>query len=141
MNRVPAVDLRIFIPLCLADAHPCVCVCVGIGCGRDSWALMPLQEVGALPAIHFLSSCIRFKRGFESEPTLHSGINYAVLLLAAGHQFDSSFELRKVGEATTEMHSRPKPKCSFLRPGRKNGSMSRVDKGQRSPGCLSSGGM
>ncbi|CAL8316277.1 unnamed protein product [Boreogadus saida] len=40
-----------------------------------------------------------FKRGFESEPTLHSGINYAVLLLAAGHQFDTSFELRKVGES------------------------------------------
>uniref|UniRef100_A0AAZ3QNM0 mitogen-activated protein kinase kinase kinase n=1 Tax=Oncorhynchus tshawytscha TaxID=74940 RepID=A0AAZ3QNM0_ONCTS len=38
-----------------------------------------------------------FKKGFESEPTLHSGINYAVLLLAAGHQFDASFELRKVG--------------------------------------------
>uniref|UniRef100_A0A8C1KD53 mitogen-activated protein kinase kinase kinase n=1 Tax=Cyprinus carpio TaxID=7962 RepID=A0A8C1KD53_CYPCA len=38
-----------------------------------------------------------FRKGFESEPTLHSGINYAVLLLAAGHQFDSSFELRKVG--------------------------------------------
>lgn len=40
----------------------------------------------------------RFRKGFESEPTLHSGINYAVLLLAAGHQFDTSFELRKVGE-------------------------------------------
>ncbi|XP_030637155.1 mitogen-activated protein kinase kinase kinase 5 [Chanos chanos] len=38
-----------------------------------------------------------FKKGFELEPTLHSGINYAVLLLAAGHQFDTSFELRKVG--------------------------------------------
>ncbi|MBN3271004.1 M3K5 kinase, partial [Polyodon spathula] len=38
-----------------------------------------------------------YKRGFESEPTLHSGINYAVLLLAAGHHFDKSFELRKVG--------------------------------------------
>lgn len=49
----------------------------------------------------FLSPWVRFKRGFESEPTLHSGINYAVLLLAAGHQFDTSFELRKVGEATT----------------------------------------
>uniref|UniRef100_A0A8B9JTN5 Mitogen-activated protein kinase kinase kinase 5 n=1 Tax=Astyanax mexicanus TaxID=7994 RepID=A0A8B9JTN5_ASTMX len=43
------------------------------------------------------SSIQWFRRGFESEPTLHSGINYAVLLLAAGHQFDSSFELRKVG--------------------------------------------
>ncbi|GAA6099386.1 mitogen-activated protein kinase kinase kinase 5 isoform X1 [Tachysurus ichikawai] len=43
------------------------------------------------------SSILWFRRGFESEPTLHSGINYAVLLLAAGHQFDSSFELRKVG--------------------------------------------
>ncbi|XP_051951267.1 mitogen-activated protein kinase kinase kinase 5 [Xyrauchen texanus] len=38
-----------------------------------------------------------FRKGFESEPTLHSGINYAVLLLAAGQQFESSFELRKVG--------------------------------------------
>uniref|UniRef100_A0A8D3E207 mitogen-activated protein kinase kinase kinase n=1 Tax=Scophthalmus maximus TaxID=52904 RepID=A0A8D3E207_SCOMX len=38
-----------------------------------------------------------FKKGFESEPTLHSGINYAVLLLAAGHQFETSLELRKVG--------------------------------------------
>ncbi|XP_010782199.1 mitogen-activated protein kinase kinase kinase 5-like, partial [Notothenia coriiceps] len=44
------------------------------------------------------SSTQWFKKGFESEPTLHSGINYAVLLLAAGHQFDTSFELRKVGE-------------------------------------------
>lgn len=40
----------------------------------------------------------RFRKGFESEPTLHSGINYAVLLVAAGHRFDTSFELRKVGE-------------------------------------------
>lgn len=39
----------------------------------------------------------RFKKAFESEPTLQSGINYAVLLLAAGQQFESSFELRKVG--------------------------------------------
>uniref|UniRef100_A0A8D0H792 mitogen-activated protein kinase kinase kinase n=1 Tax=Sphenodon punctatus TaxID=8508 RepID=A0A8D0H792_SPHPU len=38
-----------------------------------------------------------FKKAFESEPTLQSGINYAVLLLAAGYQFDTSFELRKVG--------------------------------------------
>ncbi|XP_043943051.1 mitogen-activated protein kinase kinase kinase 5 [Protopterus annectens] len=38
-----------------------------------------------------------FHKAFELEPTLHSGINYAVLLLAAGHQFDTSFELRKVG--------------------------------------------
>ncbi|XP_028997841.1 mitogen-activated protein kinase kinase kinase 5 [Betta splendens] len=43
------------------------------------------------------SGILWFKRGFESEPTLHSGINYAVLLLAAGQQFDTSFELRKVG--------------------------------------------
>lgn len=47
--------------------------------------------------IIFIFFMYRFRKGFESEPTLHSGINYAVLLLAAGHQFDSSFELRKVG--------------------------------------------
>ncbi|XP_069463758.1 mitogen-activated protein kinase kinase kinase 5 isoform X2 [Ambystoma mexicanum] len=38
-----------------------------------------------------------FKKAFESEPTLQSGINYAVFLMAAGHQFETSFELRKVG--------------------------------------------
>ncbi|XP_068087744.1 mitogen-activated protein kinase kinase kinase 5 isoform X2 [Hyperolius riggenbachi] len=38
-----------------------------------------------------------YRKAFESEPTLQSGINYAVLLLAAGQQFDSSFELRKIG--------------------------------------------
>ncbi|KAM9315953.1 mitogen-activated protein kinase kinase kinase 5 [Gastrophryne carolinensis] len=38
-----------------------------------------------------------YRKAFESEPSLQSGINYAVLLLAAGHQFDSSFELRKIG--------------------------------------------
>uniref|UniRef100_A0A6I8RF80 mitogen-activated protein kinase kinase kinase n=1 Tax=Xenopus tropicalis TaxID=8364 RepID=A0A6I8RF80_XENTR len=38
-----------------------------------------------------------YRKAFESEPTLHSGINYAVLLLAAGHQFETSLELRKIG--------------------------------------------
>uniref|UniRef100_A0A4W3K4P1 mitogen-activated protein kinase kinase kinase n=1 Tax=Callorhinchus milii TaxID=7868 RepID=A0A4W3K4P1_CALMI len=38
-----------------------------------------------------------YGKAFESEPTLHSGINLAVLLLAGGHEFDTSFELRKTG--------------------------------------------
>ncbi|XP_051881014.1 mitogen-activated protein kinase kinase kinase 5 [Pristis pectinata] len=38
-----------------------------------------------------------YGKAFESEPTIHSGINLAVLLLAAGHQFDTSFELHKTG--------------------------------------------
>ncbi|XP_075354927.1 mitogen-activated protein kinase kinase kinase 5 isoform X2 [Mycteria americana] len=46
---------------------------------------------------HYAFALNRFKKAFESEPTLQSGINYAVLLLAAGHCFDTSFELRKVG--------------------------------------------
>lgn len=69
------------------------------------------------------SSSLRFKKGFESEPTLHSGINYAVLLLAAGHQFDTSFELRKVGECTLDLisvralidsHVYPRHKVEYL---------------------------
>ena len=47
--------------------------------------------------VHLWVFLYRFKKAFESEPTLQSGINYAVLLLASGHQFESSFELRKVG--------------------------------------------
>ncbi|XP_078255865.1 mitogen-activated protein kinase kinase kinase 5 [Rhinoraja longicauda] len=38
-----------------------------------------------------------YGKAFESEPTIHSGINLAVLLLAAGHQFETSFELHKTG--------------------------------------------
>lgn len=46
-----------------------------------------------------------FRKAFESEPTLPAGINYAVLLLAAGHCFDTSFELRKVGLAAVKRTS------------------------------------
>uniref|UniRef100_A0A4W3IQP6 Mitogen-activated protein kinase kinase kinase 6 n=1 Tax=Callorhinchus milii TaxID=7868 RepID=A0A4W3IQP6_CALMI len=38
-----------------------------------------------------------YGRAFKHEPTLHSGINVAVFLMAAGHQFDSSSDLRKIG--------------------------------------------
>uniref|UniRef100_A0A3Q3X845 Protein kinase domain-containing protein n=1 Tax=Mola mola TaxID=94237 RepID=A0A3Q3X845_MOLML len=37
-----------------------------------------------------------YGKGFETEPTLHSGINNVVLLMAAGHEFDTSIELRKI---------------------------------------------
>lgn len=38
-----------------------------------------------------------YGKAFETEPTLHSGINNVVLLMAAGHEFDTSIELRKIG--------------------------------------------
>uniref|UniRef100_H3B611 mitogen-activated protein kinase kinase kinase n=1 Tax=Latimeria chalumnae TaxID=7897 RepID=H3B611_LATCH len=38
-----------------------------------------------------------YGKAFEVEATLHSGINVAVLLMAAGHQFETSTELRKTG--------------------------------------------
>ncbi|XP_072358193.1 mitogen-activated protein kinase kinase kinase 5-like isoform X1 [Scyliorhinus torazame] len=42
-------------------------------------------------------SCYWYGMAFEHEPTLHSGINVAVFLMAAGHQFDTSPALRKIG--------------------------------------------
>uniref|UniRef100_A0A8C9XIM4 mitogen-activated protein kinase kinase kinase n=1 Tax=Sander lucioperca TaxID=283035 RepID=A0A8C9XIM4_SANLU len=42
-------------------------------------------------------SCYWYGKAFEQEPTLHSGINNVVLLMAAGHEFDTSIELRKIG--------------------------------------------
>lgn len=42
-------------------------------------------------------SCHWYIKAFETEPSLHSGINSIVLLMAAGHEFDTSIELRKIG--------------------------------------------
>ncbi|XP_068179950.1 mitogen-activated protein kinase kinase kinase 5 isoform X2 [Antennarius striatus] len=42
-------------------------------------------------------ACYWYGKGFETEPTLHSAINNVVLLMAAGHEFETSIELRKIG--------------------------------------------
>uniref|UniRef100_A0A8C4I578 mitogen-activated protein kinase kinase kinase n=1 Tax=Dicentrarchus labrax TaxID=13489 RepID=A0A8C4I578_DICLA len=42
-------------------------------------------------------NAIQYRKGFELQPTLYSGINLAVLLIVAGLQFESSIELRKIG--------------------------------------------
>ncbi|XP_030637021.1 mitogen-activated protein kinase kinase kinase 5 [Chanos chanos] len=42
-------------------------------------------------------ACYWYGKAFENEPTLHSGINSVVLLMAAGHEYDTSIELRKIG--------------------------------------------
>ncbi|KAM9310595.1 mitogen-activated protein kinase kinase kinase 5 isoform 2-T2 [Pholidichthys leucotaenia] len=42
-------------------------------------------------------ACYWYGRAFEMEPTLHSGINSVVVLIAAGHEFETSIELRKIG--------------------------------------------
>lgn len=47
-------------------------------------------------ALH-LPSC-RYRKGFELQPTLYSGINLTVLLIVAGQQFENSMELRKIGK-------------------------------------------
>ncbi|XP_010209406.1 PREDICTED: mitogen-activated protein kinase kinase kinase 6 [Tinamus guttatus] len=38
-----------------------------------------------------------YNKAFEVEPSLHAGINAAVLLVAAGHRFETSPQLRQIG--------------------------------------------
>lgn len=40
----------------------------------------------------------RYRKAFDIEPSLHSGINAAVLLIADGQRFEDSEELRLIGE-------------------------------------------
>ncbi|XP_053289085.1 mitogen-activated protein kinase kinase kinase 5 isoform X1 [Pleuronectes platessa] len=51
-------------------------------------------------------ACYWYGRAFETEPTLHSGINNVVLLMAAGHEFDTSIELRKLGVTLSSLLGR-----------------------------------
>lgn len=40
----------------------------------------------------------RYRKAFDVEPSLHSGINAAVFLIAAGQRFEDSEELQLIGE-------------------------------------------
>ncbi|KAG9334223.1 hypothetical protein JZ751_008471 [Albula glossodonta] len=51
-------------------------------------------------------ACYWYAKAFESEPTLHSGINNVVLLMAAGHEYDTSIELRKIGVTLSSLLGR-----------------------------------
>ncbi|XP_070691759.1 mitogen-activated protein kinase kinase kinase 5 [Pempheris klunzingeri] len=51
-------------------------------------------------------ACYWYGKAFETEPTLHSGINNVVLLMAAGHEFDTSIELRKIGVTLSNLLGR-----------------------------------
>ncbi|CAL8249628.1 unnamed protein product [Boreogadus saida] len=51
-------------------------------------------------------ACYWYGKAFEVEPSLHSGIHNVVLLMAAGHEFDTSIELRKIGVTLSSLLGR-----------------------------------
>lgn len=66
----------------------------------------------------------RYRKAFDLEPSLHSGINAAVLLIAAGQRFEDSEELRLIGA------SQPCAPRPTSRPQRGGGRV----RGERTPG-------
>ncbi|KAM9724383.1 mitogen-activated protein kinase kinase kinase 5 [Menidia menidia] len=51
-------------------------------------------------------ACYWYGKAFETEPSLHSGINCVVILMAAGHEFETSIELRKIGVTISSLLGR-----------------------------------
>ncbi|XP_072572359.1 mitogen-activated protein kinase kinase kinase 5 isoform X1 [Paramormyrops kingsleyae] len=51
-------------------------------------------------------ACYWYGKAFETEPTLHSGINCVVLLMAAGHKYETSVEMRKIGVTLSSLLGR-----------------------------------
>uniref|UniRef100_A0A7N5ZQS2 mitogen-activated protein kinase kinase kinase n=1 Tax=Anabas testudineus TaxID=64144 RepID=A0A7N5ZQS2_ANATE len=51
-------------------------------------------------------ACYWYKKAFQAEPTLHSGINSVVLQMAAGHEFNTSVELHKIGVTISSLLGR-----------------------------------
>lgn len=47
----------------------------------------------------------RYRKAFDVEPSLHSGINAAVLLIAAGQHFEDSEELQLIGKPGSQLLS------------------------------------
>ncbi|EPQ10583.1 Mitogen-activated protein kinase kinase kinase 15 [Myotis brandtii] len=47
-----------------------------------------------------------YRRGFELQSSLYSGINLSILLIVAGQQFETSMELRKIGIQLSSMLGR-----------------------------------
>ena len=66
----------------------------------------------------------RYRKAFDVEPSLHSGINAAVLLIAAGQRFEDSEELRLIGASqpcAPRPTSRPQRDRGRVRRERNNG--------------------
>ncbi|XP_051844035.1 mitogen-activated protein kinase kinase kinase 6 isoform X1 [Antechinus flavipes] len=84
--------LSVLLPLVHSGAVAPDLYCM---CGRiykDMFSGSGFTDTG-----HRDQACHWYRKAFETEPSLHSGINAAVLLLAAGHQFEASDELRQIG--------------------------------------------
>ncbi|NXX20219.1 M3K6 kinase, partial [Podargus strigoides] len=99
-DREKALSVLLPVVECGEGAAPdLLCLCGRIY--KDMFISSGLSDTGMRDQAFYW-----YSKAFEVEPSLQAGINTAVLLVAAGHQFDTSVQLQQIGVKLSRLQGR-----------------------------------